>query len=229
MDTYRPAVGIATVALLLGACGEPETVAAPPGDEPAGSHDTEGASSGESGDEPAMDEAVAVASAYLEARNGYDVERARQLVADEFRTEEQPGGYTDVGSMERAFEQHQAFGFHYSEIECVPLQGTPERPSVQCIFLWSTELHRIGDHPPTSTNLRMVVADGQIVKVLEGSAPEYRSWWNPFIGFVQEDDPAFKQVIDEAVQLEPEAHRQLMERLPELLQRYEQWLDQQDA
>jgi hypothetical protein len=119
MKTYRTAVGIATLVLLLGACGEPETnedeeeatIAAPPGEVAAGPHDTESEESEESGDVQALEEAVALASAYLEARNAYDVEGARQLVADEFRTDEPPDGYSNLATIEPAFELHQAFGF----------------------------------------------------------------------------------------------------------------------
>jgi hypothetical protein len=34
--------------------------------------------------------------------------------------------------------------------------------------------------------------------------------------------------MDGGLRLEPEAHRELVERLPEFFQRYEQWLDEQD-
>jgi hypothetical protein len=241
MNTYRTAVGLAMIFLLLGACGGPDTneeegatLAAPPVVAPEGSHDPETDDPEVEGSEPdatagagGMDEAVALASAYLQARNAYDVEGARQLVADGFRTTEAPDGYTDVGSMQRAFEQHQAFGFHFAEVECAPLSETPKRLEVQCDYLWSTELHRIGGHAPTPVELRVFVADGQIVEVLVDSAP-YFSWWGPFIGFVREHDVAFGRVIDDALRLEPEAHRELVERLPEFLQRYEQWLDQPD-
>jgi hypothetical protein len=234
MNTYRPAVAIATLALLLGACGEPSTndeeeatLAAPPGEVPAGPVNTEEAGSEEPGDDQAVDEAVTLASAYMEARNAYDVEGARQLVADEFRTDEAPDGYSNLATMERAFALHQAFGFHFSEVECVPLEGTVTRLVVVCDYLLSTELHRIGGHAPSQADLRVYVADGRIVEVLQGSDTG-ADWWDPFKLFVREDDLAFRQVMDEGLQLEPEAHRELVERLPEFFQRYEQWLDEQD-
>lgn len=127
-----------------------------------------------------MDEAVAVASAYLEARNAYDVEGARQLVADEFRTDEPPDGYGNLVTMVRAFELHQAFGFHFSEVHCVPLRETPERLEVQCDDLQSSELHRIGGHAPTPAELRLYVVVGRIVEILGISAPSF-SWWGPFV------------------------------------------------
>jgi hypothetical protein len=235
MKTYRTAVGIATLVLLLGACGEPETnedeeeatIAAPPGEVAAGPHDTESEESEESGDVQALEEAVALASAYMEARNAYDVEGARQLVADEFRTDEPPDGYSNLATMEPAFELHQAFGFRFSEVECVPRQGTVTRLVVVCDYLLSTETHRIGGYAPSPAELRVYVKDGRIFEVLRGSETGADSW-GPFEMFVREHDPAFRQVMDQGLQLEPEAHRELVERLPEVFQRYEQWLDEQE-
>jgi hypothetical protein len=174
-----------------------------------------------------LDEAVALASAYMEARNAYDVEGARQLVADEFRTDEPPDGYSNLATMEPAFELVQAFGFHFSEVECVPLQGTVTRLVVQCAYLQSSEMHRTGGHAPTPAEVRVYVKDGRIAEVLVTSAPDV-SWWGPFRTFVREHDLAFSQVMDGGLALEPEAQRELMERLPEFFQRYEQWLDEQD-
>jgi hypothetical protein len=235
MKTYRTAVGIATLVLLLGACGEPETnedeeeatIAAPPGEVAAGPHDTESEESEESGDDQALEEAVALASGYLEARNAYDVEGARQLVADEFLTDEPPDGYINLATMEPAFELHQAFGFRFSEVECVPRQGTVTRLVVVCDYLLSTETRRIGGYAPSPAELRVYVKDGRIFEVLRGSETGADSW-GPFEMFVREHDPAFRQVMDRGLQLEPEAHRELVERLPEVFQRYEQWLDEQD-
>jgi hypothetical protein len=202
--------------------GEPDE--APDPSPPAEDDVSEPAGTGGAGE---LDEAVALASAYMEARNAYDVEGAQQLVADEFRTDEPPDGYSNLATMEPAFELHQAFGFHFSEVECVPLQGTVTRLVVVCDHLLSTELHRIGGYAPSPAELRVYVKDGRIVEVLRGSETG-ANWWGPFTGFVREHDLAFRQVMEEGLQLEPEAQRELVERLPEVFQRYEQWLDEQD-
>jgi hypothetical protein len=126
---------------------------------------------------------VEVAERYLEARNAYDVGQARALVADDFTTTEAPDGYGDVDGMELAFAQHEAYGFHYAEVDCTPGDETPERATVSCEFLWTTALHRIGDHPPTPEQLTVIVEDGRIAQSVRGgpawSSAEIRSWWVP--------------------------------------------------
>lgn len=58
---------------------------------------------------------VALAAAYIEARNAYDSPRARALVSEDFRTSEAPDGFRNLETMELAFAVHDAFGFRYSE------------------------------------------------------------------------------------------------------------------
>jgi hypothetical protein len=54
---------------------------------------------------------VQLAQDYIEARNAYDADRARELVADEFWTSEAPDGFRDVDTMELAFDSHRVHGF----------------------------------------------------------------------------------------------------------------------
>lgn len=53
---------------------------------------------------------IEVVEAYIEARNAYDPVRARELLAEDFRTGEPPDGFTDLTNLELAFEFHEALG-----------------------------------------------------------------------------------------------------------------------
>jgi hypothetical protein len=174
---------------------------------------------------------VEVAERYLEARNAYDVGQARVLVADDFTTSEAPQGYRDVDTMELAFAQHEAYGFHYAEVDCAPGEEAPERATVLCEYLWTTELHRIGNHPPTVEQLTVIVEDGRIAQIVRGgpalSSAEMRGWWDPFIAFLHAEHPEFDRVVVRALGLDPDSTRELVERLPDYLAVYEEWLDGQ--
>ena len=100
-----------------------------------------GALTGQPGPEA---EAVALAEAYIEARNAYDADRARELVADDFRTTEPPDGYRDVSTMDLAFEAHRAYGFHYAEVDCAPESEISDPITVRCDFLWTNEFSALG-------------------------------------------------------------------------------------
>jgi hypothetical protein len=168
-------------------------------------------------------EAMAIAEAYLEARNAYDVDRAKELVSDDFRTIEPPDGFRDVDTMELAFAQHQAYGFHYAEVDCADQNATPERVEVACQFLWTTELHRIGDHPPTPETFTIHVEDGRITSIAGRRVPaDGVRWWNPFVGFLALEHPEFRDVVMRALDLDPEPTSRLLEQLPEYLELYEE-------
>jgi ketosteroid isomerase-like protein len=173
-------------------------------------------------------EAVALAEAYLDAGNAHDSDRARELVAEDFRTNEYPEGHRDRATMEMAFEQHQAWGFHYADVDCTPRQETSDRVVVRCDYLWMTELQRVGNHEPTSTYLTVHVEDGRITETRRGFG-DSRSWWDPFIRFLLREDPEFRQVVDRSLDLDPAAHQEVLERLPDFLERYADWVGSQEG
>jgi DNA-binding transcriptional ArsR family regulator len=121
--------------------------------------------------------AVERAEAYIDARNAYDSDRARELVADDFRTTEFPDGYVNVDTMELAFEMHQVWGFHYAEADCVPQPDTTDQIVVRCDYLWTTEVHRARSHEPTPTHLTVTVVDGRIAEISRGVAG-WAPWFN---------------------------------------------------
>jgi hypothetical protein len=82
-------------------------------------------------------------------------------------------------------------------------------------------------HPPAHADEpHVTVGDGHIVRVLRGP-DDVRSWWDPFVAFLRTEHPEFYPVLDRSLDLDPDAHREVMEQLPEYLERYEDWVDSQ--
>jgi hypothetical protein len=172
-------------------------------------------------------EAVGLAEAYIDAGNAHDSDRARELVAEDFRTNEYPDGHVDRATMEPAFEQHQAWGFHYADVDCTPQQETSDRVAVRCDYLWMTEPQRVGNREPTSTYLMVYVEDGRITETRRGFG-DSRPWWDPFMSFLLQEDPEFRQVVARSLDLEPASHQEVLERLPDFLERYADWVGSQE-
>lgn len=173
--------------------------------------------------------AEAIAEAYIEARNAYDPERARELVSEDFMTDEFPDGYRNLETMELAFEMHQAWGFHYSDVDCGTQSATPQGVQVSCDSLWTTVLHGIGDHPPTPADLIVVVEDGRITRVGRGPGHSL-SFWDPWMAFLRAEHPEFYTLVDRSLDLEPATTREVSEQLPRYLELYEERVNtQQDS
>lgn len=170
---------------------------------------------------------VETAEAYLEARNAYDTERARELIAGDFRTVEPPDGFVDESGLELAFEMHRAHRFHYSDGECREGAASSRRTVVTCNYLWSTEMHRIAGHPPTPARFTFHISDGRIQRVDHSASNDFYFGPRNFYGFLSEHHPEFTTLVDDSFNLEPEATREVVERLPHYFELYEEWLSQQ--
>lgn len=174
--------------------------------------------------------AVEIAEAYIAARNAYDPVRARELLADNFTTDEPPDGFRGLSSLELAFENHRAWGFQHSLEDCRESEQTvsPDVAVVDCDSLWTTEVHLRGDYPPTPETFRFRIRDGRISSVAH-SASDYdwyfgeRSFYEAFLS----EHLEFRALVDENHNLEPEATREVIELLPEYFDLYEEWLSQQ--
>jgi hypothetical protein len=167
--------------------------------------------------------AVEIAEAYIEARNAYDPERARELIADNFATNEPPNGFVDVGSLELAFENHRAYGFHYSEGDCRE-RGSAALTSVVCDYLWTTEVHRISGQPATPAQFTFSLSDGRISRVFHDASFDFYfgpgSWYDGFLT----EHPDFRELVDGTHELDPGKTRAAIELLPEYFELYEEWL-----
>jgi hypothetical protein len=123
--------------------------------------------------------------------------------------------------MELAFETHQAWEDHYSDVDCGAKSARPQGVQVSCDFLSTTVLHGIGDHTPTSVDLGVVVEDGRITQVFGGSPPS-QSFQEPWMAFLRAEHFEFYLLVVRSLELDPEATREVVEQLPRYLELYEE-------
>jgi hypothetical protein len=181
-----------------------------------------------------IDQAIETAQAYIDARNAYDADRARTLVAGTFTTSEVPDAYT-LDTMRLAFQTHEAYGFHYSEGDCE--LHTPRTPvggqvAVWCDYLWTTELQRITDHPPVPVGFvfRVGVEDGLIASIGHDWNPDefMPNVYDPWIAFLGRHDPVVRMNALATHELDPERTRAFIRQAPEYLALYEEWVNEQE-
>lgn len=172
---------------------------------------------------------VKAAEAYLDARNAYDADRARELVAEDFTTTENPDGFRDAEGMETAFQQHEAYGFRYDDIACRATNEADGKVWVTCEYSWTTELHRITNHPATPESLRFVVNGDGLIQGVIRSRGDFAPWWDPWLEFLRAEHPDFHNVVVRALSNDPEATRDLATGLPEHLDLYRAWVASQEG
>jgi hypothetical protein len=222
------AAGAAAAAVAVGVVigfptlGSDEGPGAAPDDDPAAGTDDAPAP-------PPADPDVALAQAYVEARNAYSVEQARELVSEDFLASE---GIRNLATMELAFAKHEAYGSRHTEGECEgptadPLGGVV----VHCDYLWSTELQRITGYPPVPVDFDFSIDDGRISYAAhdwnrDGFEPNV---WDPWIDFLTQEHPDFAELVLAADNLHPEHTPEFIRQMPEHLERYEQWVRAQDG
>jgi hypothetical protein len=56
---------------------------------------------------------------------------------------------------------------------------------------------------------------------------DHRPWWDPFMSFLLREDPEFRQTVGRSLDLEPASHQEVLERLPDFLERYADWVGSQ--
>ena len=181
-------------------------------------------------------QAIELAEAYIDARNAYDAERARELVSDTFTTSEVPDAFT-LDTMELAFETHEAYGFHYSDGDCeIPGPDSGRTPvdgqvAVSCDYLWTSVLQEITGYPPVPVGFVFRVQDGLIASI--GHDWNLREFmpnvYDPWIGFLASHDPEFRDNALATHDLDPERTRTFIEQAPEYLALYEEWVAGQEG
>jgi hypothetical protein len=180
------------------------------------------------------DQALEIAQAYIDARNTYDADWARELVADNFKTSEVPDAYT-LDTMELAFETHEAYGFHYADGVC-EVAGPDSRYTqiegqvvVSCDYLWTTELQRITGYPPVPVGFVFRIENGLIASVgHDWNSREFGpNVYNPWLGFLDRNHPEFHELDLATHELHPERTRMFIEQAPEYFALYEQWVQEQ--
>jgi hypothetical protein len=180
-------------------------------------------------------QAIEAAEAYIDARNSYDPERARELVTDTFVTSEVPDAYT-LRTMELAFETHEAYGFQYVDGTCEVIEPGPEiagrepQTRVNCDYGWTTELQRITDYPPVAVTFVFHVENGLIDRIDHNwnSFAFEPNVYDPWLTFLGMHYPEGRIDAVATHELEPERTRRFIDRAPEYLASYEAWVEERE-
>lgn len=173
---------------------------------------------------------VEVAAAYIAARNAFDADRARQLIADDFTTTEAPDGFQDASNLELAFEWHEALDIKHARVECREVEPGKASPAELAVVSCSTEftsvLQRIAEYPPEEAEFTFEIRDGRVAWVgYTNPLAFYGVWYDEFL--VRHSD--FRSLVTQAHNLDPDATRQVIEQLPEYLALFEDWMADPEA
>lgn len=174
--------------------------------------------------------AVEVAEAYIDARNDYDVDRARDLLAEDFTTTEAPYGHRGHETLDLVFQSWNDWGFEFTDVSCEEVSEGSGGHLVRCDYLWNTDVTRAGGFSPTEANLQLLIQDGMIRRVI-GSETGSEPWWKTFVAFLEAESPDdFGETVYRAVELlDPDAVQKVGEELPGYLDLYAEWLDSQEG
>jgi hypothetical protein len=183
-----------------------------------------------------FDQAIEVAQAYIDARNAYDADQARELVSDYLTTSEFPPAYTTIETMELAFGLHEAYGFHYSQGDCDLEAPRSEQMqddgqvAVVCDYLWTSELQRITGYPPVPASFVFRVQDGQIIRISpDWNEDEFMpNVYEPWLDFLGRIDTEVRWDALATHRLDPERTRAFIEQAPEYFALYEEWVEEQE-
>jgi hypothetical protein len=193
----------------------------------AGEEGSAGAQVDEGPGAAAVDPETAIARAYIEARNAYDADRARALVSEDFATTEAPDGFRNLATMDLAFATHEAYGFRYTDGECLaPRVGPQGGVFVHCEYQWTTELQRITGYPPVPVRFTFRIEDDRISRIAHDWNPSEfgPNVYDPWIAFLTEEYPDFAGLALAIHRLDPGRTPEAVQQLPEHLELYEQWV-----
>lgn len=166
--------------------------------------------------------AVAIVEDYIGARNDHDLERALDLVADDFATTEPPPGHWGRPTMELAFDFDRAFGAELLAPSCAVASVADDGVRVVCdVELW-TAIHDVGGFAPERRRLvatvdrgRITRVDSQIDRTVAGALGAFDAW-SSFL----DRHPEFASIAEGAMGLDPTALDAFTDELPHYLELY---------
>jgi hypothetical protein len=107
---------------------------------------------------------------------------------------------------------------------------------VACDYQWSFELQRVLSQPTIPVHFTFVVkwplhgdGDARITRVRYRDDRSWSDSWNAWLAFLRSEHPEFRAVVRRALSLDPEAHRELVERLPQYFDLFSEWVDSQEG
>ena len=104
---------------------------------------------------------VEIAERYMEARNAYDADSARSVLADDVQMFDTPI-ISDLGELSAGFEALRAYEFQFSPYECVEGTAGPGA-TVACTYMMDTNLSRAVGYQPIAGSFSFTISDGRIV------------------------------------------------------------------
>lgn len=238
MRTWKPLAAFTALILVLTACTGATTPPVPPETgaevtgEPGSPVETDPvevwAGSGEG--QAMIAEAITLAETYIAARNAYDPEAAREVLAEDATFREAPDGFRSVADLDLAFEFHQGYAIQLLSDECDVKAASPESVDIGCDYMVTTELQRIIDYPPVPGTFTFTVQEGRITRVLHSwNSGEFNpNVYNPWItDFLLREHPEFRALALASHELPPEPTREFLDLLPQYLELYEEWVNNQ--
>lgn len=132
---------------------------------------------------------VEIAERYMEARNAYDADSARSVLADDVEMHDVPI-ISDLGELSAGFEALRLYEFQFTPYECVETDaGPPAR--VVCTYMMDTNLSRIVGYPPVQGVFNFTVSDGRIVRFTHDfNFDEFSvNVFNPFLTWLETAHP----------------------------------------
>lgn len=104
-----------------------------------------------------------VAERYMDARNAYDAEAARAVLADNVVFHDMPI-IADLGELGPGFEALRRYEFQFTPYECSEIATGPTA-RVVCNHMMTTNLQRIVGYPPIAGGFNFTIADGRITNL----------------------------------------------------------------
>jgi hypothetical protein len=218
-------VAVATAAFVLAAVGililalgeEPDapvaTVPAPV-EEPVETEEVE-----------TVPEEIAVAEAYIEARNAYDAAALGDLLAPGVTFSEVLTN--DAGELEGLIEAERVVGFQYSPFSCEPFS---REGWVRCTYLADSRFHQIANAPPTEGEFLFAVTDG-LLTLVQNNLP-FEEWgpiaFEPFTAWLRAEDPDVYEQLYPADRIFPPLTTEAIELHGQYLDLYEDFVRSQN-
>jgi hypothetical protein len=103
-----------------------------------------------------------VAEQYFAARNAYDAEAARELMADDAVLNDMP--VIGIDQLEEGFDVLSIYGFSFDAVDCAP-GGTSATSQVRCSYQMFTFLNEPVSYPPVAGAMDFEIVDGKIARL----------------------------------------------------------------
>ena len=103
-----------------------------------------------------------IAERYLMARDAYDAEAVRALIAPGAQLNDMPA--INLDELEAGLEMLSIYEFSYDPFECTPGEGDPDS-WVSCRYQLETALNGPVGYPPVAGHMSFQIVDGNIVQL----------------------------------------------------------------